>query len=265
VVSVFATAAAAVSAVRPQFPDVRTVTLCSDVNPHRLWVHPGTDCYLVGSDVSAAFVRRFDPDAHVVVTPPPVRPAFYAAPSRADARARLGVDPDAPVALLMAGAWGLAPLADLAAALSSAGVTTLAVAGRNATLERQLLARAQADPRLRSFGFTDDVPALMAAADVVVTTPGDTCSEARVVGRRLVLLDVLAGHGRENLQHELEQGDAAVAGPDPALLPAIVRRSLAAAGDPQPQAWRARQWQDAVDRAVGAGIDPAAGDGARTH
>ena len=45
----------------------------------------------------------------------------------------------------------------------------------------------------------------MATADVVVALPGaNTCAEARVVGRHLLLLDVMPGHGRDNLLHELE-------------------------------------------------------------
>jgi processive 1,2-diacylglycerol beta-glucosyltransferase len=51
----------------------------------------------------------------------------------------------------------------------------------------------------------------MAAADLVITSSGDTCTEARTVGRPLLLLDVVQGHGRDNLQHELELGDAMVA------------------------------------------------------
>ena len=61
---------------------------------------------------------------------------------------------------------------------------------------------------MRPFGFTDRVPELMAAADLVITSSGDTCTEARTVGRPLLLLDVVQGHGRDNLQHELELGDA---------------------------------------------------------
>lgn len=38
----------------------------------------------------------------------------------------------------------------------------------------------------------------MAAADLVVCLPGaTTCSEARVVGRPLLLLDVMPGHGHD--------------------------------------------------------------------
>jgi len=246
VVSVFATAASAMSRVRAGGVAARTVTFCTDVNPHRLWVHPHTDVYLVPSPTSAAFLRRFEPEARVIVVPAPVRERFYDAPSRAEARASLGVPDDARVVLLMTGSWGLGPLASVARSLASAGVYVLAVAGRAAALEASLRAAAAADPRIVPFGFTDRVPELMAASDVVVTSAGDTCSEARVIGRRMVLLDVVAGHGRENLQHELELGDAVVASTAPELLVRGVLRELAAGEDPAPQD-RRTAWEEAVE------------------
>jgi processive 1,2-diacylglycerol beta-glucosyltransferase len=65
-------------------------------------------------------------------------------------------------------------------------------------------------PRVRPFGYTERIPDLMSAADLVITSSGDTCTEARTIGRPLLLLDVVQGHGRDNLQHELELGDAMV-------------------------------------------------------
>ena len=48
-VSVFATAASAVSVLADRYPGMSHVVLCSDVTPHRLWVHPNVDLYLVTS------------------------------------------------------------------------------------------------------------------------------------------------------------------------------------------------------------------------
>jgi UDP-N-acetylglucosamine:LPS N-acetylglucosamine transferase len=78
------------------------------------------------------------------------------------------------------------------------------------------------------FAYTDRVAELMAASDVIVTSSGDTCREARVVGRHLVLLDVVPGHGRENLMHELELGDAWVCLPTPSSVVGNVALALAA-------------------------------------
>ena len=210
VISVFATGAAATSELAARYPAMRHLVFCTDVTPHRLWVHPNVDLYLVTAGVAEAAVLRFSPDARVQVVPPPVRPVFYQAQAQASVRAELGIPAGARCVLLMSGAWGLGPVAAAAHALGDAGVHVLAVAGRNHRLERKLASVAAQQPKVRAFGFTDRVPDLMSAADLVITSSGDTCSEARTIGRPLLLLDVVQGHGRDNLQHELELGDAMV-------------------------------------------------------
>ena len=209
-ISVFATGAGAASALAERYPAMRHVVFCTDVTPHRLWVHPNVDMYLVTAEIAEVAVLRFRPDARVRVVPAPVRPAFYRVPTQARARARLGVPPGERCVLLMSGAWGLGPVAAAAGALAEAGVHVLAVAGNNAKLAKKLAAVSERQPRVRAFGFTDHIPELMSAADLVITSSGDTCSEARTIGRPLLLLDVVQGHGRDNLQHELELGDAMV-------------------------------------------------------
>jgi processive 1,2-diacylglycerol beta-glucosyltransferase len=225
VVSVFATAASAVSRLHGRYPDMAHVVFCTDVTPHRLWVHEHTDLYLVTSRVAECAVQRFHPEAQIAVVPVPVRQGFYDPPPQQEARARLGVPASDRCVLLMSGAWGLGPLATTAVALSRADLHVLAVAGRNTKLERKLRVAAARDPRLHAFGFTDRVPELMAAADLVITTSGDTCTEARVVGRHVLLLDAVPGHGRDNLQHELELGGASVSSARPAD---VVHTTLAA-------------------------------------
>jgi len=224
-ISLFATGASAMSALADSYPATRHVVFCADVTPHRLWVHDNVDLYLVTSSVAEAAVRRFQPDARVHILPPAVRPGFYQPLSQAEARTRLGVPLTERCVLLMSGGWGLGPVAAAAEALAAAGVQVLAVAGRNGSLERRLRAAASHEERLHAFGFTDAVPELMAAADLVVTSAGsNTCVEARTVGRPLLLLDVIQGHGRDNVQHELELGDAAVTSPGAAD---VVRTALA--------------------------------------
>jgi UDP-N-acetylglucosamine:LPS N-acetylglucosamine transferase len=258
-VAVFATGAGAAARLKAKYPDLRTAVFCTDVVPHRLWVQQNTDLYLVTSVAAAAFVRRFHPRAEVAVVPAPARPPFYAAPARGEARAALGVPAGARCALLMGGSWGIGPLSEIAARLAAEGVYVLAVAGRNPGLERGLRAVAGRAPQVIPFGFTDRIPELMAAADLVITSAGDTCTEARVVGRHLLLLDTVPGHGRENLQHELERGGADVAPTDPDGLVAAVAACLerVAAGPPltpeSPGAWE-RAFEEALQRiGLGAG------------
>ena len=249
--SVFATGASAISHLAPLYPAMTHVVFCTDATPHRLWVHPNVDLYLVTSEVAERAVRRFEPDAGVLVVPPPLRAAFYAPPSQERARRRLGVPEHERCVLLMSGAWGIGPVAEAAEALGNACVHVLAVAGQNAGLERKLEAASRRQPRVRPIGYTDRIPELMAASDLVITSSGDTCTEARTVGRPLLLLDVVQGHGRDNLQHELELGDAAVTSGRPAD---VVRSALAAldAAKPPPaiptQSYAA--WQHAFATAL---------------
>jgi UDP-N-acetylglucosamine:LPS N-acetylglucosamine transferase len=231
VMSLSPTGASAVSTLAERYPAMRHVVFCNDVAPHRLWVHPGVDLYLVTSAAAEPSVRRFHPDARVLVIPPAVRPAFYRPPSQISARIGLGVHAQDRCVLLISGSRGVGPLAEIAEALARVGLSVLAVAGRNARLERKLHAVADRLPKVQVFGFTERIPELMAAADLVITSPGGTCMEARTVGRPLLLLDLVAGHGRDNLQHELELGDAAVTSKRPAD---VVRATLAYLGRIKP-------------------------------
>ena len=241
-ISVFATASSAVNVLADRYPAMSHVVLCSDVTPHRLWVQEHVDLYLVTSQAAAAAVHRYQPRARVQIIPQPVRPGFYDPPSREAAREDLGLPAGDRAVLLMSGAWGLGPLADTAAALADAGVQVLAVAGRNPRLEGRLRAAAQHRPRMHVFGYTEQIPALMSAADLVITSSGDTCAEARTIGRPMLLLDVVQGHGRDNLQHELEYGDADVVSARPgdvvrSALAALERTPAAPAPERSPAAW----------------------------
>ena len=215
VISVFPTGVTAGAALKASRPSLVSVAVCTDACAHRMWVADGTDLYVVCSALAAVTVRRYAPTAAVTVVPPPVRPPFYAAPTQKSARDALGVPQGEPCILLMSGGWGLGPLAETAAALAREGYWVLAVAGMNERLHDRLRAVARTSPRVLPFGMTSRVPELMAAADTVVTSSGQTCHEARVVGRWLVILDIVPGHGRENTLHELEKGGALACSPDP--------------------------------------------------
>lgn len=259
VLSIFATGAAAAARLQSEAPARRTVVLCPDVAAHRLWVTEGTDLFLVTSAAAAASVRRFLPRARVAVIPTPVRSEFYATPSRQQARAALGVPHDAPCALVIDSGWGFGRVTESVARIAAAGVQVLAVAGRQRGLEQQFRSLAVGSHQVHPFGFSDRVPELMAAADVVIALPGaSTCAEARVVGRPLLLLDLMPGHGRDNLLHELELGGAEVCGATPA---AVAAATLALLDREPRQALRSdsgARWEPAFEaacRTIGIRLD----------
>lgn len=210
------------------------VAVVTDAAAHALWVQPGIDRYVVFSPMAAGTVRQYDPCAEVRVVDPPVRPGFERPPGQDEARAELGLDPEGPpVVLLMGGAWGRGPLVAVAVRLFAAGRRVLVLAGANGRLAGAL-ARASAGTPARAsvppplvWGPRDDVARVMAAADVVVTPPGQSCNEARAVGRPLVVLDAVPGHGRENLLLEVARGGALGSPARPASVVAAVDAALA--------------------------------------
>jgi processive 1,2-diacylglycerol beta-glucosyltransferase len=210
VISISPAAASAVSIVAPRYPFMRHVVLCTDASPHRLWIHERVDLYLVRTPAAQPAVHRFQPDARVVVIPPPVRAEFYRPPPQPAARIGLGIGEQERCVLLVSGSRGDGSLPAIASGLAAAGLSVLAVAGVNGRLERRLRDVARRRASVIVFGFTERMPELMAASDLVITVPGSICMEARTVGRPLLLLDLVQGHGRDDLLYELELGNAAV-------------------------------------------------------
>lgn len=257
VLSVFATGASAAAKLRASGTlRAPAVVLCTDITLHRIWVQPGTDLFLATSPAAAASVLRYLPRANVAVVPPPVRPSFYDAPPKPKARAELGLPEDASCVLVIDSGWGFGLLDASVVALARAGIHVLAVAGRQRDVELRLRALAQIDEHVVPFGFVDDVARLMAAADVVISLPGaTTCSEARVVGRPLLLLDLMPGHGRENLVHELELGSARPLGPEPGDVVDAVRAFLDTPGHAAPGPRLARWEPSFADALARVGID----------
>ncbi len=250
VISVFAAGVPAAAELARASPRLRTVVLCPDALPHATWVRDGIDLFLVTSAAAAAGVRRYAPGARVAVVPPPVRPAFFRPPPRLTARSSLGIPADARCVLLMGGGWGLGPVEGAARALADAGVHVLAVAGHNPRLAARLGLLAATSSRVHPYGFAPRIAELMSASDLVVTVPGAlTCGEARAAGRRLMLVNAMPGHGRENLQHELELGGAGACNPRPLQIAASVLAALDQPGPAGP-ARRPGDWDQAFAAAM---------------
>ena len=90
---------------------------------------------------------------------------------------------------------------------------------RNAALLASLKALEAAHPqRLRALGFTDQVPALMACADLAITKPGGlSTSECLAMGLPMLLVSPIPGQEERNAALLLQEG-VALRADDPATL-----------------------------------------------
>jgi UDP-N-acetylglucosamine:LPS N-acetylglucosamine transferase len=151
------------------------------------WADPRADLIVVPSEEARRDLMRFGVPASKMVFVGfgyPVRQAFLMAPSRAEARARLGLE-DRFTCLVSSGGEGVGRnQRELVRALLSSGISSqvVVIAGRNEALKKEL--KALGTERLRIEGFVDDMATYLAASDVFVGKAGPaSVYEALVVGR----------------------------------------------------------------------------------
>ncbi|MES2532114.1 MAG: glycosyltransferase [Pseudomonadota bacterium] len=213
----------------------------TDYDLHNMWLVPGMAGYLAATDEVAFRMRaRGLAPARLHVTGIPVMPGFSRVAGqsgqgdqsdksdksdqsdrnvqRESDLLRLGLDPSRRVVLMTSGGSGIGDLPAMVAralALDGPGCDfqLVAVAGRNARALAALQALALRHPgRLLPVGFTDEMHAWMAAADLVVTKPGGlTISECLALGRPMLLVAPIPGQEEHNAGFLLEAGAACLA------------------------------------------------------
>jgi diacylglycerol O-acyltransferase len=207
--------------------EVPVAAIISDFAPHPFWVYPDIDLHYVASEASLWAMHRARPDARGAVGAPPVVEAFHPA-SRIEkiiARRRCGLPETGLVVLVSCGSLGFGSVERAVAAGLAAGpeICVVVACGRNETLRARLVARNEPARRLVALGWTSEMPALTAAADVVVTNAGGaTALEALACARAVLMFEPIAGHGKANAALMAQAGLADVC-ESPAELVAALR------------------------------------------
>jgi processive 1,2-diacylglycerol beta-glucosyltransferase len=194
----------------------------TDFDLHRMWVHPHVTGYFAPNDEVAFRLREHGiPARDIHVTGIPVMPAFTRQHDRAECARSLGLDPAAPIFLLMGGGAGIGGLSAVARRLLDipGNFQIIALAGRNAGELAALRRLAAAYPgRLAPQGYTDQVERLMACADLAITKPGgSTTAECLAMGLPMIVNSPIPGQEECNANFLLEQGAALKASDLPSL------------------------------------------------
>jgi UDP-N-acetylglucosamine:LPS N-acetylglucosamine transferase len=238
---------------------VPAITFITDFGVHPLWVQSGIDLHLCVHPDSAdsAAIRSGRPAA----APGPAVPERFQHTSglRAPTRARLGLGPDDTAVLVVAGSWGVGDVEETFNVLARSGrFTPVIVCANNERLRKRLESTGQGVV----LGWTDEMPALMAAADAIVQNAGGlTCMEAFAVGLPVVTFRPIPGHGRQNADDMERAGVSLTATDGDHLLEVLDRvagldgRRLAATAHRMFVADAA----DDVERMAGVDVAPVAG------
>jgi len=212
VVSTYPAATSVLGTLRGQgrvtVPALATITDFAGV---QFWSHPGIDLHLVMHPSLIRLVEReAGPGSACAVAPLAARTFREAARRRDEERRRLGLAPSDRLVVVSGGGWGVGDLAGAVAEAAELPATTvIVVTGRNGALEAKLEAAYRDADRVRVLGFTEEMPRLLAAADVLVhSTGGVTCLEALTAGCPLVAYGAPAGHAPSLARAMAEQNVA---------------------------------------------------------
>jgi len=210
--------------------DVPVVNFITDFGVHPLWVHPGVDVNLTMHDACAEEATRLSGRPSVACGPAtPERFDASRLPSKSDARRLLGLEDSKRAVLVVAGSWGVGSVVETWAEITSdSRFSTVVVCGRDEKLrERVSRLVSHKGTGCTVLGWTDDMPALMAACDVLVENAGGLTSfEALRAGLPVVSYQPIAGHGRHNTQRMHDAGVSTLAGDVASLHRALAELSV---------------------------------------
>jgi UDP-N-acetylglucosamine:LPS N-acetylglucosamine transferase len=179
-------------------PTVATIT---DLTGLFFWAQPGIDMHLVMYGESMSLVERIAGEGSVQLVRPLISAEFLQPRSPVEARRALELPEHGRMVVVSGGGWGVGDIAGAVAEFTKVSEVTsiVCLAGRNEQLAEKLRGEFAAEPRVHVLGFTDRMPEVLAAADVLVhSTGGVTCLEARAAGTPVVSYGLPIGHARLN-------------------------------------------------------------------
>jgi len=219
----------------------------TDYHSEPPWVQAEVDFYCVGTEEAKYELISWGISPHrILVSGVPIDPAFSVLFDKSEIRRSLGLSPRGPVVLVMGGGMGPMPMDEIVRQLelSRLPLQVLAVCGHNEEIKARLeKLRARMALQLQVFGWTENIPELMAAADLLVTKPGGlTAAESLASGLPLLLTNPIPGPEERHVALLARKGLALVAKTS-ADVPKLAAQLLA---NPEARAEMARHARDAA-------------------
>ena len=185
----------------------------TDFHTEPPWVQSEIDVYCVASEEARGQLIGWGVSPNrVLLCGIPVDPAFAFPFDKHELEQALGLDARRPVVLVMGGGMGPAPLDRVVSSLDLCGVPmqVLAVAGHDHSLRHRLeLLRGRVTMDLHLFGWSENIPELMAVSDLLITKPGGlTAAEALAAGLPMILTHPIPGPEERHVRYLRRNGVA---------------------------------------------------------
>ena len=210
----------------------RLVVVITDLHPHRFWLAPEADAFVVATEATAAECQqRGIPRERLHVLGIPTARGFSLPVDRPALLRRFGLDATRLTLLVTSGGTTVGPFNRVVEALLRledalpGRVQLVVVCGENARAAARLERRVRTSPMpVKVFGFVDNMPELMGSSDLVIAKAGGmTVTEALNEGLPLILYHAIPGQEWFNAQYVSGHG-AAIIARGPRAVTAAVRK-----------------------------------------
>jgi len=193
----------------------RIINVITDYEAEPAWIRPEVNAYVVpDTEVGQQLGAWGAAIEQLVAYGIPTSRSFRLRHDTGKTRMKYGIPTSVPIVLLMGGGMGPTRMGDVASLLceSRQQMQIVAITGHDRRTRKKLERLRVLPPvRLSVLGWTDEVAALMQAADVLVTKPGGlTIAEAALSGVPLVICDAIPGPEQANAARLLKAGAAIV-------------------------------------------------------
>ena len=196
------------------------ICVMTDYGPHRAWIHPYVDSYIVSNEGMVDTMAKMGaPREKIHPYGIPVEESFYEKMDRAEVLRQLGLSPDKPTVLIMAGSFGVSNILRIYNNIIKVDLDfqIIVITGKNERLYEafnKLIIRNARQKPLRHVSvklkpkpskptkllyFTNEVHKYMQISDLIITKPGGlTVSEALACNLPMAIFDAIPGQESEN-------------------------------------------------------------------
>jgi len=177
------------------------------VDLHKSWISPDTDVMTVATEEARQLcLREGLSDNKIKVLGIPIDPRFSEVHEKQEAKRRLGLKKDLFTVLVMGGGEGAGNIFEIASELnkSAINIQLIVICGRNEALKKKLEGMGLRFPS-KIFGFTNEVPSIMDASDIIITKGGPgAIFEALAKDLPMIITSWLPGQEEGNIKYVLE-------------------------------------------------------------
>lgn len=189
--------------------DLYLCGVITDYTVHRWWLCDGVDTYFIADE---RLQERFPANVETFAYGIPLRDGFHGLDKEV-CRQQLGWSEEDKVCLLMGGGDGLLPMEEIITSLlqkAPVNFKLVALTGKNTSLKEKLAAKFGS--KVQILGFTEQIPLLMRAADMIISKAGGLSSaEVLASGLDFIIYKPLPGQEENNAKFLAANCEAVIA------------------------------------------------------